>query len=931
MGLQRANAQCEYTLNMFDSFGDGWNNGLLTVTSGSTVYTFTMDNFNDDGFDSTLTFIVTGNAPLTLSWSSGFFDNEVSFELLNTDGDLVYGVGGPATGLLFSGTGVCPFCLKPSGLFTENIYDTRAKLRWTPTSPSPALGWWVIYGPQGFVPGPGVGDTVYVTLPKVQLTGLQKKTWYDFYVVQDCGGGEESVLTGPVSFQTYWTNDVGIAGVATPVSGCDLGVETVKIFMKNYGSAPQSLVPFRFSVNGVDAGVPQPQDGFYTGVLGKDSSELIEFETMYDFSDPGEYLITVYTQMVGDEEISNDTFNYRIVNRLVLPYQQNFEVWEGGWFVDTNSINPSWEFGVPQKTIITSAASGQNAWVTNLNGFYNLSERSYLNSPCFDLTDATDDAVIEFALNTSMETFYDGAYLEMSTDGGMNWDKVGLVGEGINWYTTTSNFNALGDVWSGNTNGWVTARHRLPGTAGEAEVKLRFVFVAGPFFIAGDGMGVDDIKISIPFAKDLVGLNASSNGDANQCGLENDHVMLTLSNFGNSNQAFFPVAYSINGGTPVVENIGGNIISPDEIFTYVFTTAFDSRDGEFVIKAWTMLTGEQAPANDTATYTVSHLPKPVPLHENFESTLFPSDWATTGGFVSNGHNNTSFVFGINLYSSINTFTLTTPRHGIISDGDSLSFDYRITDWSLGTVGTILSNGTEIKVQITTDCGQSFQTVYTINSVTHTPAVGMKKIFVNLSQFAGQSIQIRFVGTWGTGDFWFDLDNINILSCPADMNLTAQTFPATPGFSNGKAIVTVGLGNPPYTYAWSTGATQTIPLITNLPAGTHTVTVTDALGCSDVLTINIGTTATGEIEGLSSLLLQPNPTTGLVMFVAEFDRPVDARLQVTNLLGQQIRETTMSRSTSISEAIDLTGFANGLYLLRLTVEGQTVTRKLVKSN
>ena len=40
--------------------------------------------------------------------------------------------------------------------------------------------------------------------------------------------------------------------------------------------------------------------------------------------------------------------------------------------------------------------------------------------------------------------------------------------------------------------GWVTARHTLPGTAGEAEVRLRFAFFGGPFFVGGDGLGIDD-------------------------------------------------------------------------------------------------------------------------------------------------------------------------------------------------------------------------------------------------------------------------------------------------------------------------------------------------------------------------------------------------------------------------------------------------------
>jgi hypothetical protein len=44
----------------------------------------------------------------------------------------------------------------------------------------------------------------------------------------------------------------------------------------------------------------------------------------------------------------------------------------------------------------------------------------------------------------------------------------------------------------------------------------------------------------------------------------------------------------------------------------------------------------------------------------------------------------------------------------------------------------------------------------------------------------------------------------------------------------------------------------------------------------------------------------------------------------------IWETNASNTTGLSEQIDLNNVPDGLYLIRLTVEGQTVVRKLVKS-
>ncbi len=929
--MRQASAQCEYRLEMFDSYGDGWNGGLLSIGSGNTVQTFSLLGFPvGNGTDSTAYFTVQTGQPLTLNWIPGFFVNEVSFAIYDYSGNLVYQSGTLTPGLLFQTTGLCPDCLKPVDVKFENIYADRAKIRWTPVGVGPYVGWWVIYGPAGFVPGPGVGDTVYVTTPKVTLNGLDQKTQYDFYLLQNCGAAGTADQAGPYSFETYWANDVGISGLVSPQSGCDLGVETVTIVLSNYGANPQSLIPFNFSVNGVSGGVPQPQDGFYTGVLGKDSAEVIQFETFFDFSQPGEYLIAVWTEMTGDQEMTNDTFYTRIVNRLVTPYTQNFEDWNGGWYVDTlNSNSPSWQFGAPNKPAIPGAASGVNAWITSLSGAYNANERSYINSPCFDFSDLTEDPVIEFSLNAFTEFSYDGGFLEMSFDGGQNWDRVGTIGEGVNWYNFFNTNASLGDVWAGQTPGWVTARHALTDAAGQSEVRLRFGFGADPSVQYVGGIAVDDIHIYVPLADDLAAQSLSSSGDLLECGLEEDKVVFTFVNFGTQPQSFFQVGYSVNDGPPVIENVGSVTVNADESYTYTFAQTFDSRDIVSNVKAWTVLLDEQNLLNDTVSYSVDHRPLPVPFQENFEGMLLPAGWVSNG-FVTNTHNNISYVLAFNLWSASTQFTHELPRYGALGQNDTLRFDYRISDFSgSGTVATTLGIGNKIEVQVSDDCGANYTTLYTINALTHVPSLNLKTIKVGLGAYAGESIRIRFKGTWASGDYYVDVDNINLLSCPADFQLTADVHPANPNLNNGSATVNVGIGNPPYQYLWSDG--QTTQTATDLPVGDASVTVTDALGCSGSLTVSIGVSGTNDIQGLRRIAVQPNPTTGWTTLYLDFSEATDVRVDVMDLLGKTLWTSNALRSSSLTEQIDLTNAADGLYLIRVSANGQSVTRKLVKSN
>lgn len=66
-----------------------------------------------------------------------------------------------------------------------------------------------------------------------------------------------------------------------------------------------------------------------------------------------------------------------------------------------------------------------------------------------------------------------------------------------------------------------------------------------------------------------------------------------------------------------------------------------------------------------------------------------------------------------------------------------------------------------------------------------------------------------------------------------------------GAGNGAIQVNVQGGAAPYTYKWSNG--QTSPKLSNVSAGSYSLTVTDALGCSAERLFNIGTASALEVE------------------------------------------------------------------------------------
>ena len=65
--------------------------------------------------------------------------------------------------------------------------------------------------------------------------------------------------------------------------------------------------------------------------------------------------------------------------------------------------------------------------------------------------------------------------------------------------------------------------------------------------------------------------------------------------------------------------------------------------------------------------------------------------------------------------------------------------------------------------------------------------------------------------------------------PGILSVTGVVSPLSCGATNGSIALTVNGGTEPFTYSWSTGATERD--LSGLTAGDYQVTVTDANGCT----------------------------------------------------------------------------------------------------
>jgi len=193
---------CIWTVNLFDSFGDGWNGCNLTViVDGANQQTITMTT----GSQSVATFNVPNGSQLQLQYNLGAFNNEVSYTVINPLGVQVYSSGmNPPSGIIYTATSNCPYTLydmnfswsPATGLNNPNIQTPTANL-------NPGLNTYSVTVGYPFLPNCTATETVNVTFYESPIAQDILICFSEgLYDLQD-------YITGAVSPNAVWTDTQG--------------------------------------------------------------------------------------------------------------------------------------------------------------------------------------------------------------------------------------------------------------------------------------------------------------------------------------------------------------------------------------------------------------------------------------------------------------------------------------------------------------------------------------------------------------------------------------------------------------------------------------------------------------------------------------------------------------------------------------------------
>ncbi len=340
-----------------------------------------------------------------------------------------------------------------------------------------------------------------------------------------------TTLTDPTTHDYTSSQNYNVIFTANTTDGCSVSRERVVAV----GDIPDLAITWRGVCNGDDSEF-EIISNFFTNTIGlvdqldwefgdgtsfsKNSPVLSDNIVSHQYANTGYYTAqaTLTSNLGCAITKSTAVFNVPTIG-TISDLNEYLEDFNGASFEDhgwkSGGIATSWEWGTPTAPLFNNDfPGGGSAWATNLAGSYNDNEKSWVHSPCFDLSQI-ERPVISFDYRIETRNPIDGAVLQMNanntTDVESDWKIVGSTGNGKNWFNQNGIFANPGNQainqsgWSiSNATEWKSTVSSLdqeltPLTpAQKTKVRFRFAFASAQNE-SGDlpeGFIFDNVKIS---------------------------------------------------------------------------------------------------------------------------------------------------------------------------------------------------------------------------------------------------------------------------------------------------------------------------------------------------------------------------------------------------------------------------------------------------
>lgn len=560
-----------------------------------------------------------------------------------------------------------------------------------------------------------------------------------------------------------------------------------KVMIKNNGLNTITSITVGYLINGGTPVTTSVNTNLLSG-----ATQVITFSSVP--VPTGNFTFKFFIQSVNgskDNVPSNDSLTaaLSVPNPIPLPVSEGFE--NGtfppfGWSINNPGNDVTWAKTTPGHN------SPHSMFIDNFND-NTVGQTDEIRTPKLTFAN-TDPVVISFDLahkNYPDATFNDSLQVLVSNDCGA---------------TFTSYFNKAGAALA--TAGSSTDAYLNPAASDWKTQKITVtgsILNAGNIIVAfrntsdyGNNIFIDNINIKQETSRDIsvIAVNPPSTID---CASPTIPVA-TVKNVGFSTISGFKISYKIDNGPLSETTVSGISLVADQQITVPLNT-FTPVTGQHTITVFSTEpvsssgTGDQSPLNDTLRKTFEVVGKVnVPLAADFENTAFPPQnwvvenddggltWERTTLAAKSG--TASMV--IKNYNSPSSGTTDKFVSSVISGTASfdtlfVSFDYA---YALGNSASLADT---LELQVTTDCGQTFTTVWKnwgSNLQTSTDRLSggfvptgndWRNVSVNLFQYVGNNdFQVYFVDKGNKQNNLY-IDNVNLYGITVPPRLKKQGY------------------------------------------------------------------------------------------------------------------------------------------------------------
>ncbi|GAB5538510.1 MAG: hypothetical protein Salg2KO_06130 [Salibacteraceae bacterium] len=679
--------------------------------------------------------------------------------------------------------------------------------------------------------------------------------------------------------------------------------------------------------------------------------------------------------------ISRVEVYYDLATISEFPYCEDFEEDDGSW--EVSGILPSWEYGEPNNSTISSANSGTGAWVTDLDGTYNNDELSYLSSPLIDLTSLVDP-MLKYWTIYDLENGDDGVQVEISGDSGTTYSVLGSSSSS-NWYNSSSvaalSSNGNGNGWTGLNGTWHSVEHSLLANTNDTAVFIRMLMAADGT-TAGEGYGLDDIIIAESNDISLVSLNHPDS----ICGNSTTSINATICNNSIEDKHGFSINLDTNGVTTTYnypDTLG--ICDCQTVELLEFNT---SQGGVWQLDAVINNSGDVNSSNDSLSSVITTFATPsatISGSGNFcegEETELTFVLGGTGpwNMIYTNGTNSQYVGGITndtLYEMVSvggSYYVLFLSDSTGCPADTSNFNGLATIEFHPAPNVDLGSDTSVCEGFELDAGagftqydwsqggngQTFPATATGQlAVTVTDTIGcMGSDTINLTVLDNPTITIddtvlcdgtTFIFNAGGGSasyVWHDgstgqvfpVSSVQTVSvtvtgfngCVAEKSasITAVVSNPNPSLSStsGPAPVTLDAGGGYSSYLWNTNeTTQTIQAFS---AGNYTCTVTDLNGCTGDGSVEADIWANGvsELANDNSFVVAPNPASNAVTITLIGEDALTAdEIEITDVAGRLVESFSNVKTPLV---VNTAEYPMGTYFIRVRFANTTENHPLI---